>query len=102
MKIRCYAYRTRQKTWIASCIDLSLMVERPSLEGSLQALHEQIELYVQDVLDTEDKDSISYLLPRPAPWRDFAVYYLISLIVRLRGVFRAPVFKEIIPLPQSA
>jgi len=101
MDIRCYGYRTRHGTWIASCIDLSLMVERPSREESLQALHDQIVLYVQSVLDTEDKESISYLLPRPAPWHDYLIYYVISFAVWLRHL-NIPVFKEIIPLPQAA
>ena len=58
--LRCYGYKTRHGSWITSCIDLSLMVERPSLEESRQALHEQIDLYIESVLDTEDR--ISFLL----------------------------------------
>ena len=99
--IRCYGYRTAHGTWIASCIDLSLMVERPSKEESVQALHDQILLYVQSVLDTEDKESISYLLPRPAPWKDYMMYGFISFAVWLQHFFVLPVFKERIPLPQS-
>jgi hypothetical protein len=77
------------------------MGERPSREESLQALHEQILLYVQSVLDTEDKESISYLLPRPAPLKEYVIYYLIGLAVRLRSLFNVPVFRERIPLPES-
>ncbi len=66
INIRCYGYRTWHGSWVASCIDLSLMVERPSMEESIKALQEQIILYIQSVLDTEDKESIYYLLPRPA------------------------------------
>ena len=102
MVIRCYGYRTGHGTWIASCIDLSLMVERPSMEESLQALHEQIMLYVQSVLDTADKESFSYLLPRPAPWKDYVIYYLISFAVWLKRLINVPVFKERIPLPDAA
>jgi hypothetical protein len=102
MDVRCYGYKTRRRTWVASCIDLSLMVERPSMEESIHALHDQIVLYVQSVLDTEDKESISYLLPRQAPWHDYVIYYLISLAVWLRRLLKIPVFKEIIPLPQAA
>lgn len=83
--LRCYGYRSRSGSWIASCIDLSLMVERPSMEESIKALQEQIILYIQSVLDTEDKESISYLLPRPAPFREKLVYQLIALACRFKG-----------------
>ena len=104
LKLRCYGYRTRSGAWIASCLDLSLMVERPSMEESIKALQEQIGLYVHSVLDTEDKNSISYLLPRPAPWRDQALYRFIALICHFRRICKrfAFNFKEEFPLPQAA
>lgn len=85
INLRCYGYRTWQRTWVASCIDLSLMVERPSMEESIKALQEQIILYIQSVLDTDDKESISYLLPRPAPFREKLFYQLIAIACRLKG-----------------
>jgi hypothetical protein len=102
LKLRCYGYKTRQGAWVASCLDLSLMVERPSMEESIKALHEQIVLYVRSVLDTEDKDSISYLIPRIAPWQDQVFYHLIAMICRFRSICRNFAFKEEIPLPQAA
>ena len=104
LKLRCYGYRTRSGAWIASCIDLSLMVERASMQESIQALQEQIVLYVQSVLDTEDKKSISYLLPRPAPWREKLIYQLISMACRFKRICKGTAFnfKEEYPLPQAA
>jgi hypothetical protein len=104
IEIRVYGYRTRRGTWIASCIDLSLMVERPSMQESIQALKEQIVLYVRSVLDTDDKESISYLLPRPAPWREKLFYQLIALACRFKGICKGTAFnfKENYPVPQAA
>lgn len=104
MNIRCYGYRTRNGSWIASCIDLSLMVERPSRQESIQALQEQIALYVKSVLDTEDKKSISYLLPRPAPWREKFIYQLISMACRFKRICKGTAFnfQEEYLLPQAA
>jgi hypothetical protein len=104
MVFRCYGYRTRGGTWIASCIDLSLMVERPSMQEGIKALHEQIDLYLQSVQDIEDKGSISYLLPRLSPWRERLFYHIIATACRFRGVCRNLAFnsKEEYPLPQTA
>jgi len=63
------------------------MVERPSMEESIKALQEQILLYIQSVLDTEDKESISYLLPRPAPLRERLFYQLIAIACRVKGKY---------------
>ncbi len=52
ISLRCYGYRTWHGSWIASCIDLSLMVERSSKEESIQALMDQIVLYLESVVDT--------------------------------------------------
>jgi hypothetical protein len=104
MNVRCYGYRTRSGSWIASCVDLSLMVERPSMQESIKALQEQIVLYVRSVLDTEHKESISYLLPRPAPWSEQLLYQLISMACRFKRICKGTAFNftEEYPLPQAA
>jgi hypothetical protein len=104
MIFRCYGYRTWQGSWIASCVDLSLMVERPSLEESMEALRDQIVLYVQSVLDTSDKDSIGHLLPRPVPWPEMFIYKFIATVCTFQRICRkyAFKFKEEYPVPQAA
>jgi len=104
MVLRCYGYRTWHGSWIASCIDLTLMVERPSMQESIQALHEQIFLYLQSVLDAEDKESISYLLPRLAPWRERLLYQFIAIVCTFQKIckeipFKLFKFKEEYPIP---
>jgi len=93
MVLRCYGYRTRAGSWIASCIDLTLMVERPSMQESIQALHEQIDLYLQSVQDIEDKEAISYLIPRLAPWRERLSYKLIAIVCHFERLCRESYFK---------
>jgi|WetSurMetagenome_2_1015567.scaffolds.fasta_scaffold525189_1 hypothetical protein len=104
MSLRCYGYRTWQGSWIASCIDLSLMVERSSREESIQALLEQIVIYIQSVFDTEDKESISYLFPRPAPLREKILYQIISAACRFKGICRQTAFnfEKEYSVPQAA
>lgn len=104
INLRCYGYRTWSGAWIASCIDLSLMVERPSMQESIQALQEQIILYIQSVLDTEDKKSISYLLPRPAPWHEKLIYHLVSMACRFKRICKGTAFnfEKVYPQPQAA
>jgi hypothetical protein len=104
MIFRCYGYRTRGGIWIASCIDLSLMVERSSMQESVKALHEQIDLYLESVRDIGDKEAASYLLPRLAPWRERVFYHFIAAACLFRGVCRNFAFnsKEEYPLPQAA
>jgi len=80
------------------------MVERHSMQESIQALQEQITLYIQSVLDTEDKKSISYLLPRPAPLHDKIIYHLVSVACRFKRICKGIAFnfKKEYPLPQAA
>ena len=101
MMFRCYGYRTRHGTWIASCIDLSLMVERPSMQEGIQALQEQIELYLQSIQDIEDK---RHLLPRLAPWQERLLYQFITIACRFKRVCRgfAFNFKKDYLVPQAA
>lgn len=102
IRLRCYGYPTRQGSWIASCIDLSLMVERPSMEESVQALQDQILLYIESVFDTEDKESISRLLSRPSPWYEKLHYYFIGSICRFHKICKGFRFNKDYSLPQTA
>jgi hypothetical protein len=104
MVFRCYGYHTRYGSWIASCIDLTLMVERPSMQESIQALHEEIGLYLESVKDIQDKESILHLLPRPAPWRERLFYQFIAIVCRFERICKESAFKykEEYPIPQAA
>jgi len=69
-------------------IDLDLAVERPTREEAIQAICQQVSGYVKAVLDTEDKDSLAYLLHRLAPWRDRMIFKLIFMLCWPRIIAR--------------
>jgi len=74
------------------------------MEESIKALQEQIILYIQSVLDTEDKESIHYLLPRPAPFQEKLFYQLIAIACKFKRICRGAIFnfRKEYPLPQAA
>jgi hypothetical protein len=86
LKLRFYGHRTLRWTWIAVCIDLNLAVERPTWESALEAVREQARGYINAVLETDDKSSISYLLHRPAPWIDHLLYHVACTVCLVRQV----------------
>ncbi len=99
--LRFYGYRTWRGPWIAVCIDLNLAVERPTWEEALKAIRQQARGYVDTVLETEDKDSISYLLPRPAPWKDHLIYHVACVAIFVRQLKKWFIcLSETFPLPQ--
>ncbi|MGD0972343.1 MAG: hypothetical protein ABSA04_13300 [Desulfobaccales bacterium] len=78
--LRFYGHITWRRTWKAVCVDLDLAVERPTRDEAIQAIYEQTTAYIKAVLDTKDKESLSYLLPRPAPWKDRLFFQIIRII----------------------
>jgi hypothetical protein len=97
LRVRGYGRRTKRGTWIAACIDLDLIVERPSFEEAKEALWEQVCSYVKAVADTDDKKSIARLLDRPAPLRERIRYYKACV---LHHLMNSPVcFSEPLPWP---
>ena len=101
LKLRYYGYRTLRGPWIAVCIDLNLAVERPSWEEALKAVRQQAQGYINAVLKTEDKASLSYLLPRPAPWKDYFIYHVACAVGIVRQFKKLLIcLSETLPLPQ--
>lgn len=103
--LRFYGHRTLRGTWKAVCIDLDLAVDRPTREEAIQAINQQVSGYVKAVLDTEDKDSLAYLLHRPAPWQDRMIFKLIFMLCWPRIIARWLIglvesFDKCIPLPE--
>ena len=86
--LRFYGHRTRRGTWRAVCVDLDLAVERPTPDEAVQAIYEQVKAYIKSVLDTKDKESLSYLLPRPAPWKDQIAFKIIRILCWPKSIAR--------------
>ena len=80
MCLRFYGHRTWHGTWTAVCVDLDLAVERSTRQEAIEAMYQQVFGYIKVVLNTEDKDSLKYLLHRPAPLRDRMVFRLIYML----------------------
>ena len=76
--LRCYAHRTSQDRWYAHCIDLNLDAEASTLKAVKSSLDFAISGYVQTVEETDDKESLTYLLPRPSPMRHVLFYHSLS------------------------
>ncbi len=97
LRVRGYGHRTNRGTWVAACIDLDLIVERPSFEEAKAALRDQICSYIKAVVDTDDKESIYRLLDRPVPLWDRIKYYSACM---LHHLITSPVcFSEPLPWP---
>lgn len=95
---RCYARRISSDHWYAHCIDLNIDAEAPSLVEVKKSLDNAIKGYIQTVLDTKDRESLSYLIRRPSQLRHRMTYFLILCLHTVR-VFRQSLttFKESLP-----
>jgi hypothetical protein len=107
LTLRFYGYRTLRGPWIAVCIDLNLAVERPTWEEALKAIRQQVRGYINAVVAAEDKASISYLLPRPAPWKDHLIYRVACAVgffrqLKKRLICLNETFFLPVPLPQCS
>ena len=85
--------------WSARCLDFTLYAVGDSLEDVKTKLCVQINEYLYDALEGEDKRFAAELLLRKAPLRDWVTYYIVGALERvvvLRGVV-GEIFKPAIP-----
>jgi len=95
--LRCYGHRSRKGSYVGVCLELNLAVEAESQEAVRKKMAEAINSYMETVFDTADKASISSLLCRKAPLKDWLLYYLIRLLFYIKRFPNNFVFKEYIP-----
>ena len=76
--LRCMARRQKSR-WVGVCLDLNLGAEAHSLEELKTKMDQFILSYIETVLDTDDRASISELISRKAPWKDWLRYYALRL-----------------------
>ena len=100
--LRCFAYRTPENTWVAKCIDLSLAVEAESREEVKKSLEDNILVYIETVLDTEDTVSVTSLLLRKGPLLDRIQYHIFRFLVAAHMIKDRFVFKEPVPIHLGA
>ena len=77
----------RRGGWYAECIDLNLVVARPTPEAALAALQEQIALHVATVLEEQLSED---LLHRPAPLSHRLRYLLLAVVDKMPPPFHTP------------
>jgi len=70
--------------WYAECVDLDLVVARPSAADAIQELADQIDGHVTTVLEEGLPAS---LLNRPAPWTHRVRWWLYAARVSLGRLF---------------
>ncbi len=91
--------------WAARCLDFTLYAVGDSKEEAIAKLESQINEYLYDALEGEDKEFAAELLLRKAPLRDWVLYHILDFIqhcIRLHGTL-GQVFKPTIPhLPHHA
>ena len=66
----------RDGQWHAECLDLSLVVSRPTPEAAINELQQQIDLHVSTVME----EGLSHeLLRRPSPWQHWLRYWRMAV-----------------------
>ena len=95
--LRCYGYRSRKGSYTGVCIDLNIAVQANSPEELKRKMSDALTSYLDAVLDTDNKESIPYLIRRRAPLRDWLYYYFIKAVVFIREFPGNFTFQEYIP-----
>lgn len=97
--VRCMGYKAHRGVWVAKCIDFDLVAEGASLQESREILISMIHSYIETVLKTEDKASISHLLLRRAPLKDRLIFSLIRILGSIRHKHNGPsAFEDALPV----
>jgi hypothetical protein len=74
--LRCYAWKSGDE-YYAECIDLNLVVSRPTLAQAILSLNDAIVGYLETVLE---KGWLDEMVPRPSPWLSRVRYHLYALL----------------------
>lgn len=78
--LRFFAFRKNDK-WYVECLDLSLIASRPEFRDAVQALYQQVALYLRTAAESGNWDE---LVPRPAPRSRWVIYYYATLLSEVR------------------
>lgn len=95
--LRCYGHTIKSGGWYGVCIDLNIAAEARSADQLKKKLYEQINSYIEAVLDTDDHGSVAELLLRKAPLLDRIKYSYIKSAISIGELKNKLVFQEFIP-----
>lgn len=88
LSLRCFA-ELKDGYWQAFCIDLGLAVQADTCEEVQQKLHAQVNDYLKDIFEGEDRPYAAQLLLRKSPWQIRARYHRYQLQYKLVKAFRS-------------
>jgi hypothetical protein len=97
--LRCYGEK-KGEIWQAFCLDLNLAAQGNSFTEVRAKLYCQIESYLYDAIEGEDKQYAEQLLNRKAPlyfWIKYYAYKLINEVRQAKHGIRT-IFNEVVPL----
>ena len=82
LKYRCFGYKSKKENkYYAFCVDLNLTVQGDSAEEIKSKLAENIDIYLNTVL--ENQDDLNGLFPyRKAPFSIMLRYYIVSCLCK--------------------
>lgn len=74
--------------WSARCLDFTLYVVGDTQEEAMAKLTGEIDEYLYEAIEGRDKAFAAQLLLRSAPWSDWAVFYIASVLQNYRSMTR--------------
>lgn len=85
--------------WSARCLDFTLYAVGDTLDEAKSKLYAQIEEYIYDATEGDDKDFAVELLLRKAPLRDWVIYHSVDFLEHCKMIHCrvGEVFKPTIP-----
>lgn len=87
IKLRCYVKQIDNQ-WVAMCIDLSLAAQDEDAQVAIAKLHSQIESYMSDIIDGEERENFHDLFPRKSPLKFRIEYQFARFISKAFHLFR--------------
>lgn len=72
--------------WSARCLDFSLYAVGDSLEEAKAKLNDEIDDYLFEALEGEEKDNAAYLLLRKAGFSEWVLFYSLDFMARFNAV----------------
>lgn len=98
--LRCYGEK-KGEVWQAFCIDLNLAAQGDSMRDVRGKLNSQIESYLYDALEGDDRKYADQLLNRKAPLAFRAKYYLYRVMcvaAAAKDGIKDHIFNVVMPL----
>ena len=65
----------RNDQWTVMCLNFPLAVQADTLSEAKKKIEEQVDLYLKEALDGQDREHVHELLNRSAPFKYWAKYY---------------------------